>query len=100
MDPLLTGIPWGTVGPVLGLAIFVILSVARGWLIPKITHDQHIQIMQQRIDDKDVLIAELRRTYEAVDKRNDELADQVRQLVEVGHTSAAALSALPRAGGR
>lgn len=92
--------PWASLTTWVGLASFVMVSVIRGWLKPKSSVDELKEQWEKRIADKDELIRELRATVTLLDERNDLLADQVRQLVEVGHTSAAALSSLPRAGSR
>jgi hypothetical protein len=54
--------------------------------------------VEKRLKDKDDTIAELRRANMALDARNDLIAEQLRELMELGRTSAAALSSLPRAG--
>jgi len=96
-DPL--GLPpWASLTTWIGMASFVVISVIRGWLRPKSFVDEIVAQLEKRLADRDELIKELRASYAAVDARNDLLADQVRQLLEVGHTSAAALQALPRQG--
>ena len=94
MDPFL-GVPWGQVGVVGGLLISLVFAIAMGWLYPRHTVKQMERVWKDRLADKDELIAELRSTNKLVDERNDQLAKDVGHLVEVGRTSAAALSALP-----
>jgi hypothetical protein len=91
---------WGSLGAFTGLVILVVTSIIRGWLKPKASVDELVAQLQKRLDDRDALIAEQRKTIEAMDKRNDLLSEQVTRLVEVGHTSNAALQALPRIGGQ
>lgn len=93
--------PWIDVGAG-GLVVLFVLSIYFNLLIPKKTVDNILRIQksltdlqEQRINDRDEIIAELRKTNEALDKRNDLLADQVRQLIEVGKTTNAAINALP-----
>lgn len=86
--------PWLDLGAG-GLVVLFVLSIYFNWLIPRKSVDKLLQVQKDRLNDRDNLITELRRTNEAIDKRNDLLADQVRQLVEIGKTSNAAISALP-----
>lgn len=92
--------PWASLTTWIGLAAFVVVSVARGWLKPKSSVDELKEQWEKRIADKDALIAELRETNRLQDERNDLLANQVAQMVEAAHMSAAALSSLPQAAGR
>ena len=86
--------PWLDLGAG-GLVVLFVLSIYFNWLVPRKSVDKLLQVQKDRLNDRDDLIAELRKTNEALDKRNDMLADQVRELVEIGKTSNAAISALP-----
>lgn len=98
MDPLLLP-PWAQLMTWLGLAAFLVVSLARGWLITKHSHEEVTGQLAKRLEDRDALIVELRAQNVALDTRNDLLAGQVQQMVEAAHTSAAALQALPKAVG-
>lgn len=87
MDPLLAS-PWAGVATYTGLAALVVLSVIRGWLIPRSSHEREIAHYEARI-------VELKATNELVDARNDMLAEQIRMLTDGLRTANAALSALP-----
>lgn len=87
MDPLLSS-PWSALGTFSGLAVLIVISIMRGWLIPKATHEREIAHYEARI-------TELKSTNDLVDARNDMLAEQIRMLTDGLRTSNAALSALP-----
>ena len=91
---------WGSLGAFSGLVALVVTSIIRGWLKPKASVDELVAQLEKRLADRDELIKEQRKTIEAQDRRNDLLSEQVRQLVEVGHTSNAVLQAIPRVGGQ
>lgn len=97
MEPL-ASFPWVQVGSVAGLVGLLVVSLIRGWLWTGSSVDKVIDQMEKRIKEKEETNAELRRANAALDARNDLLAEQLREMMEVGRTSAAALNALPRAG--
>lgn len=91
--------PWASLATWVGLVVAVVVSLFRRWLVPKSHVDQVVGLMKERladmesrINDRDALISELRAANSALDARNDLLSDQVRQLVGVGHTTAAAIT--------
>lgn len=51
-------VPWLTPG---GALLLLGLSVVRGWLVPRSTHREFIQVLEKTIDDKNATIAEQRR---------------------------------------
>jgi len=79
-----------------GMLVMFVAALSRGWLWTGAAVARVTEQLQLRIDDRDEAIKQLRATNESHDKRNDLLADQIRELVEVGRTSNAALTALPR----
>jgi len=89
---------WVQLGLVGGILFGFWVSLNRGWLWTGGSVKLVIDQMEKRISDRDMLISELRTTNQAHNTRNDLLADQVRQLVQVGITSNAALTALPQVG--
>lgn len=97
MEPLVA-FPWVQIGSVAGILGLLALSLIRGWLWTSRSVDKVMDQVEKRLKDKDDTIAELRRANMALDARNDLIAEQLRELMELGRTSAAALSSLPRAG--
>jgi hypothetical protein len=95
LEQLFTAIPWGNVSAG-ALAAFGVFSIYRGWLWTRPAVTQMIELYKAMIQDRDEQIAELKRTNTTLDARNDLLANQVKQLVEIGHTTSAVLTALPR----
>lgn len=91
MDPLNNILPWANLG-VGGLILF---GFIRGWIYSTRGIQRIIDTYEARLADKDAHIEELRAWAKASDARNDLLAEQVRQLVEVGHTTRALLASLP-----
>lgn len=96
--------PWASLATWVGLVIAVLISMWKGWLTPKSQVDKYLALMEKRlaervadmesrINDRDAIIVELRAANAALDARNDLLSDQVRQLVGVGQTTAAAITA-------
>jgi hypothetical protein len=69
------GGPWA-------LIALTVVSVIRGWLVPRATVERERALLEQRI-------AELRSAH-------DTAAQQVTELLEVGRTSEAVLRSLPR----
>lgn len=96
LDP--TMIPWTPIGWG-GLVTLTVVSLLRGWLVPRLTVDKIEAVNAARLADKDARIAELVRANDAVDRRNDMLAENVRELTEGIRTSNAVVSALPAARG-
>jgi hypothetical protein len=99
LDTILTSIPWSNVSAG-ALVTLAVISIYRGWLWTKASVDALKDSYKLLLDDKDRQIEELRKTNHTVDARNDMLAEQVRQLVEIGHTTSAVLTALPSAAER
>jgi hypothetical protein len=69
------GGPWVLVG-------LAVLSVLRGWLVPRATVDRERQLLEQRI--ADLLAA------------HNTAREQVSELLELGRTTTAVLQSLPR----
>lgn len=55
--------------------------------MPSSTVDKLLKAAEKRVEDRDQLIEALREQNSLLDERNDLLAAQVRQLVDMGHTS-------------
>lgn len=87
---------WVQLGLAGGMLVMLGVALSKGWLWTGASVERVTEQLQLRLDDRDKVIEQLRATNEALDVRNDILAGQVQQLVEVGITSNAALSALPR----
>jgi hypothetical protein len=85
--------PWASLATWVGLVVTVLVSVFKRWLVPKSHHAEVVRQLEARLDDRDELIRELRAANIALDARNDMLSDQVRQLVGMGHSTAAAITA-------
>ena len=98
MDPFST-LPWITPVGWGGLVTLAVVSLIRGWLVPKLIQDRIESLYAERLADRDARIAELVTTYAIVDKRNDMLAEQIRELTEGIRTSNAVVAALPVRGG-
>jgi hypothetical protein len=79
--------PWAQLATFSGLITLVVLSLIRGWLVPKSTVDRLMEQSEKRLADRDELIEALREQNNLLDERNDLLAAQVRQLVDMGHSS-------------
>lgn len=94
-DPL-TVVDWQSLGLWGSLIALTVVSVIRGWLVPKVQQDRIEALYAARLADRDARIVELLRTTEAVDQRNDMLANQVRELADGVRTSNAVVAALPR----
>jgi hypothetical protein len=94
MDPFST-LPWITPIGWGGLVTLAVVSLIRGWLVPKLIQDRIESLYAERLADRDARIVELVAAYAIVDKRNDLLAGQVRELTEGIRTSNAVLAALP-----
>lgn len=94
MDPLNNILPWANLG-VGGLILF---GFIRGWIYSSKGIEKIVAAFDARLKDKDEQIQELRSRADALDARNDLLAQQVRSLVEVGHTAGAVLTSLPSPG--
>jgi hypothetical protein len=71
--------PWGLL---ITLVAFILISVAKGWLIPKSLHDQ-----VREADIKRAEVAEA--TAKAVDERNDKLTETNRVLANSSAENAA-----------
>ncbi|WP_053385715.1 hypothetical protein [Leucobacter japonicus] len=63
------------IGAVIGLLVFQFLALARGWLIPRLSHERELQAMKDRSD-------EWRAASEAGEKVCIELLEQNRMLLE------------------
>lgn len=91
---------WVQLGLAGGMIVTFVTALIRGWLWTGASVAKVTEQLQLRIDDRDEVIKELRATNKAHDERNDMLAGQIQQMLEVGRTSNAALTALPRVGAR
>lgn len=89
LAPLATPIGWA------GIVTLVVVSLIRGWLVPKLTQDRIERLYAERLSDRDARILELARAYEIVDRRNDLLAEQIHELTVGLRTSTAVVAALP-----
>jgi len=63
---------WGAFG---GLAIFVVISVARGWLVPGRTHDREMLTANKRGDEWKETALELRKENGTLIKSNEIVSD-------------------------
>lgn len=98
MDALSELSPFAQFGLVGTLVVMTLLAFARGWVFSRKSVEDMIQVYRDRIEDKNAAIADLKAAVAASEERNEMLNRQVAQLVELGRTSNAVLSALP--GGR
>lgn len=83
----LVGFPWDGVS-LATLVSFGVLSVWRGWLVPKAQCKAMVDLLSRQIETQT-------ETIRVVDARNDRLAEQVRILAEAAKTTNAVVSALP-----
>lgn len=72
-----------------GIAALAVVAVLTGRLVPR-------SVLRDRIADKDKQIAQYREAAEVSTRAQGELAEQVRELTEMGRTTVALLSALQR----
>jgi hypothetical protein len=94
MDGL--GIPdvWGLTpyGALVGMVVVLFLSLARGWLIPKSSHERELSVANKRGD-------EWKETAEVRGKLIMEQSAQITTLVEATRTSAAFFGTVDKGGG-
>jgi hypothetical protein len=81
---------WGPAGLFAMLLAFVFRAMVRGDLIPKVSHEREIALMQEANDN-------LKEGMRIVNERNAELVKQVGVLTPLAETSARSLEAI-RAG--
>lgn len=77
---LLAGSPWA-------LAVLILVAMVRGWLVPQKTVERELQAADRRAED-------YKAAWQAADARADAQADYLRELLDIGRTSASALEAL------
>jgi hypothetical protein len=90
--------PWGQLGLIVGSVALIITGFARGWLRPSSSVDREQKHLEGRMADKDNIIEELKAGNKFLMETNRIQATTIAQFIEVGKTSNAALTALPRAG--
>jgi hypothetical protein len=95
MGELAPFVQFGAVGVVFLGSMF---AFARGWVYSGKAVDKMVEGYGAVIKGKDEVIVDLKAAVAASERRNDMLSAQVSQLVELGKTSNAVLTALP--GGR
>ena len=90
--------------PAVGMAVFNLMAVVRGWLIPKATHDLQIKILTDRLSEVITEKNEWKTGAQSWEVVARKALDQVGDLVDSGKTSAYALDqiriALERIGRR
>lgn len=79
----------------MGVALFAVLGVLRGWIVPEPVMKRIISTYEERLQDRDDELERLREINSIQDKRHDMLLEQVRLMVDANRTSNAALLALP-----
>lgn len=77
-----------------GIVVLVLVSVIRGWLVPKSSHEREIEILERRIDEKTAEATEWRAAYQAEQAVGRERDAQHRMLLETGRTTAYAVDAI------
>ena len=65
----------------------IVVAMARGWLVPASQQDKMIAAYDKLIADKDRQIDMWRKAAELSDRRGDLLAENQRELLEVGRTN-------------
>lgn len=90
--------PWGQFGILVTMVGLVVTSLVRGWLRPVSSVDREIKHLEARLSDRDDTIKELKEANVLLRKTNDTLATAVKESLEIGRTSNAALTSLPRVG--
>lgn len=87
--------PWGQLGLVFGSIMLIITGFARGWLRPSSSVDREQKHLEGRMADRDALIVELKEQNSFLTETNRIQATSIKEFIEVGRTSNAALRALP-----
>lgn len=87
---------WANLSIAGGFLAILFTGLWRGWIWTKPSVDELKSQHKLAIEDKDRQIKEWREAFYNADARNDRQSEYLRELVEVGKTSNAALSALPR----
>jgi hypothetical protein len=77
-----------------GLVVLVLVSVVRGWLVPKASHEREISILEKRIEEKTAEAIEWRAAYQTEQAVGRERDAQHRMLLETGKTTAYAVDAI------
>lgn len=75
--------PFLGIGGWLAVAVLVLVSMIRGWLIPRFIYNQFIQSYKDQLEDKDKQIAAWKDAYKASDARGDVLASSQTELLEL-----------------
>jgi hypothetical protein len=75
----------------------VVTGFMKGWVFTATSVEWQNKHLEARLVDKDAIIAELKATNAVLMRTNDTNAQSIRELTEIGRTSNAALTALPRA---
>lgn len=89
---------WVQLGLAGGMLVTLAVALTKGWLwtgpsVAKVTEQQ-----EARLADRDETIKELKEANVLLRKTNDTLATTVKESLEIGRTSNAALTSLPRVG--
>lgn len=96
MDPF-SSLPPGISFSLVGFIVLSLLvSLWRGWIWVKPSVDELKSQHKLAIEDRDRQINEWRDAYRTTDERNDKLAEQIRELVQVAYTSNAVIESIPR----
>lgn len=87
-------------GGAIGIVTAAVLSMFRGWLVPKTSLDAVLTVQEKRLDGERVRGDEWKATAAFERARNEELSRQLNDLLEVGRTTQALIEGLNRAGRR
>ena len=88
--------PWGQLGLIMGVVALVVTGLAKGWLRPSSSVDREQKHLEARMADKEEIIKELKAANKDLLETNRIQANTIAQFTEIGRTSNAALTALPR----
>jgi len=75
--------PWAALTTWVGIVVTVVLSLFKGWLVPKSQLDRLVGQLEARLDDRDELIAELRQANAIQDARSDLLQSTLAHVLTV-----------------
>lgn len=95
----LWGIPGEVVvqGGAVGVLILAVVGLMLGRIVPRRSVTDLLTLHAERLADEKARGDEWKATAKATEVRNDELARQLSELLEVGHTTNALIEGLKRA---
>lgn len=88
--------PWGQFGLIVTCVALIITGFSKGWLFTSTSVEWQNKHLEGRLTDKDDIIKELKATNAALAEVNAVQARSIQELLEIGRTTNAALTALPR----